>query len=466
MNTVFLVAILCRKLCLLYIIIVLYNILGVIVDVLGQFYISALNNGRGNSDWVWLYITTTSPSDVTYTTERFNGVSGDGTVRSTVARKDDFNPDFIVTSDSSYTYREQGIYISYDSVPISVLILNEQTYTNGVYLAYPILVYQNIKKYQYFAVSTDTLVGDVSSEVLLVGISANTIITIIPSQSITVPQDIQDSDSLDMTVTAGTPYTVTLHRLQTFLFKSPLDLSGTSITSDKQLTVVSGHECGNVAGVCCCEHLTMQIPPTVTWGKKFLLTPFANRPAQYYKIISAESKTTIKYKCGDGSTFTTVSLRNAGDVSLQSSGRGVYCSLVSDKPVLVAQLGPGYSFGNSGDPVISMISPIQHFSSTSFSFISPEISAFTTHFINIATTTENAVIKMDGDSLSLSWNKIYDSNRMVIGYGAQWPITVKNIASHILSSNSKFSTLVYGFGSYTGYSYSAGVELKQLFSGN
>lgn len=314
--------------------------------------------------------------------------------------------------------------------------------------------------------STSTLVSDVSSEVLLVGISADTTITIIPSQSITVPQDIQNSTSPSMTVTAGIPFSVTLHRLQTFVFKSPLDLSGTSIVSDKQLTVLSGHECGNVAGVCCCEHLSMQIPPTVTWGKKFLLTPFANRPAQYYKIISAESKTTIKYKCGDGNTFTTISLQNAGDVTLQSSGRGKYCSLVSDKPVLVAQLGPGYSFGNSGDPVISMISPIEHFSTTSVSFISPEISSFTKHFINLATTTENAVIKMDGDSLSLSWNKIYDSDRMVIGYGAQVSITVKNVASHILSSNSEFSTLVYGFGSYTGYSYSAGVELKQLISGN
>ena len=63
--------------------------------------------------------------------------------------------------------------------------------------------------------------------------------------------------------------------MQTFLFGAPgNDITGTSIVSNKPLTVISGHECGNVPDdVPRCEHITEEIPPTVHWGQQFLLTP-------------------------------------------------------------------------------------------------------------------------------------------------------------------------------------------------
>ena len=66
---------------------------------------------------------------------------------------------------------------------------------------------------------------------------------------------------------------------------------------------------------------------------------------------------------------------------------------------------------------------------------------------------------MDGSVLSLTWNTIYNDN-IIIGYSAQVQITDLN--SHTITSQSKLSILVYGFGDYTGYSYSAGVNLMQL----
>ena len=124
------------------------------------------------------------------------------------------------------------------------------------------------------------------------------------------------------------------------LYTSPLDLNGTSIISNKPLTVISGHERTNIPNVCCCEHLTMQIPPTATWNKRFLLIPYSGRTRQYYKIIAANGETVIKYTCGRSvDSCLTIYLFNAGDVSLLSSDNGIYCSLV-DKSVLVAQLGP------------------------------------------------------------------------------------------------------------------------------
>ena len=252
----------------------------------------------------------------------------------------------------------------------------------------------------------------------------------------------------------------TLHKLQTFFFGSVIDLTGTSIVSDKPLTVVNGHECGNVPLICCCEHITEQIPPTITWGKQFLLTPYANLTAgPYYKIIAAESQTTISFTCGL-STNTTY-LYNAGDFTTLYSNNS-YCSLISDKPVLVNQLVPGGGINSDlGDPMISVIPPIDQYSS-SITFAVLGNIPYTLHFINIALTTNDTIL-LDGQPMSVKWNEILDHNNNIVGYGTQIQMS-NNLTSHVITtqSNTKFSLLVYGFEFYGGYSYSARVNINQL----
>ena len=471
MRIVLLTATLFGKLHKLYIYIYIYFIIilhynyvffvGVFVSCFGsfsgaEFYIGASRNYRGITSSLWLYITTSSSSPVGYTVEQNTGVITTGNVTN-ISPAIVSLPTSLAVSDSSYSNRDKGIHIYSDSVQsISVLLINHQIFTIGDYLAFPYQEYQ-INQYQYYAVSTGTQATNGLSEVLLVGNKDNTTVTIIPTQTITVPQDIQSSGSPGMTVTAGTPFTVTLHKMQTFLFGAvTADISGTSIVSDKPLTVISGHECGNVpSNVAACQHITEQIPPTVTWGKQFLLTPYANRPGQYYKIVAAENNTTMNYTCSDVGV-STINLSSPGDVSnLQFSNNNAYCSLVSNKPVLVTQLGPGQHLGTGfGDPVISIISSINQYLE-SFTFISPDISDFTVHYVNIASTTNDTVL-LDGQPLSLTWNNIYDSDNNIMGYGTQVPIT--NPTSHTITtqSNKTFSILVYGFGSFAGYSYGVG----------
>ena len=104
----------------------------------------------------------------------------------------------------------------------------------------------------------------------------------------------QFSNSMEMTVAAGTPFLMFFMSYKHFYWEHHHnDLTGTSIVSNKPLTVISGHECGNVPdNVQYCEHLTEQIPATVNCGQQFLLTSYGGRPVQYYKVIAAEGKTT------------------------------------------------------------------------------------------------------------------------------------------------------------------------------
>ena len=96
----------------------------------------------------------------------------------------------------------------------SVLLINYQSGTIGDYIAYPHPV-QNITlaHYQYYAVSTGTLasLSDQSlSEVLLVGNEDNTTVTIVPTQNITVPSNVQLFSSFETNITAGTVFSFTL----------------------------------------------------------------------------------------------------------------------------------------------------------------------------------------------------------------------------------------------------------------
>ena len=428
-----------------------------------DFYIGAMRNFREQTQHVWLYIMTTSSSPVSFTVENYTNVIITGTVN----HKSSVNvsiPVSQVTLDSSYSNRNKGIHVyTNNGGLISVLVINYQSATIGEYVAYPSQDIANLNQYQYYAVSTRSIVDYTLSEVLLIGVKNNTIVTIIPTQNVTVPENIQNPSSPNVTITAGTPFSITLHRMQTFLFGAlAVDISGTSIVSNKPLSVVSGHECGNVPdSVAACEHITEQIPPTVTWGRQFLLTPYSGRSGQYYKILAAEDQTTFNFTCGNGNV-STVYLSTSGSTITKYSTTNVYCSIVSDKPILVNQLGAGHSVDNIGDPVISMIPSIDQYSEKMI-FISPPISGSYpvtshVHYINIAATSQDTVL-MDGSVLLLTWNTIYNDNN-IIGYGAQVQITDLN--SHTITSQSKLTVLVYGFGAATGYSYSAGVNLMQL----
>uniref|UniRef100_A0A1X7T5F0 EGF-like domain-containing protein n=1 Tax=Amphimedon queenslandica TaxID=400682 RepID=A0A1X7T5F0_AMPQE len=424
-----------------------------------EFYVGAMRNYRGNTDELLLYVTTPSVSSVSFSIKTNNGIIGSYSVNSSVPVDISLSTS-LVTNDGLYSSRFKGVYIySTNGGLISVLVVNVQQYTFGDYMAYP---YQNLalSEYQYYAVSTGTLATSDNSlsEVLLVGNEDNTTVTVIPTQTVSVPIDIQ-TNSNNKTVTAGSSFTFTIHRMQTFLIGAPLlDISGTSIGSNKPLTVISGHECGNIPLVCCCQQIAEQILPTIVWGNKFLLTPYATRSVgPYFKVVAALGSTSLNLTCS-ASGGNNFNLQNAGDVTTLYSSSS-YCSIISNKPVLVTQLGPSQNSGSgNGDPVISLIPPIE-LHQQNITLVIPGFSTITNNYINIATTTKGPLY-INGQLRSVTWNNIYNSMSSIIGYGTQIPFnTISTSSSYTFSMQTSFTALVYGFDNYHGYSYSAGINL-------
>ena len=157
---------------------------------------------------------------------------------------------------------------------------------------------QPTKEYVYYGISfeTDISTGYVK-RLLLVGCKDNTNITIKPSVDITVSANLQQPTSETITVQAGHSDTFTLDDLQTLVLYSTNDTTGTKVISNKPLSVISGQFSSN--GL-----ITTQVPPTITWGKTFILPPLVNymfdiNKQQHFKVIASEDTTRVDIQCNN-----------------------------------------------------------------------------------------------------------------------------------------------------------------------
>ena len=406
-----------------------------------------------------LHIATTSTDAVTFHVEGASGVIHTGAVALDSSTTVNLDLSYQVTN-STYSNRNKGIRVYTENGGlISVLVVNFEPTTVSDHVAYP---YQelNVQQYVYYTMATDTLISSVPSYTLLVGTANDTTVIITPSQNIIIPADIQDPLSSTFTLLAGNAHVITLHRLQTFVFEANnVDLTGSKITSDKPLTVVSGHECSNVpANVTYCQATSVQVPPTATWGTKFLLTPHGGRTGgQYYKMVAAEADTTITHNCNNGVPVSNA-LSNEGAAFTFPTPSGTYCYAESDKPVFTVILGTGGSLsGNVGDPVMSLVPSIDSYTHSDILFYIPSYTGFYSHWINILSTEPDAEVLMNEEELSLSWTTINDTNEVPAGYAAQMSLSEVGV-DHYISSDAPITTLVYGWGDHRGFSYTAGVN--------
>lgn len=408
----------------------------------------------------------TPDTSAEFKVESNNGVIFEGTVFSGMPVTIQLDREFQVTS-SDFVERQKGIRIySTGSESITVLAKNSVTFINfGAYLAYPCRTFETNSAYEYVVISVNSAVA--LSRFLLVGCESDTVITVIPTQMVSIPQDLQDSLSASTNIETGaTSHQLVLNKMQTLQISSISDLTGTKIISNKPLTVISGHECANVPSTSSgCEPLAVQIPPTFTWGEEFLLSPFAGRRGvQTFKAVTSQNNTFFTWVCGTES-------REAREDTVLQIDTDEHCYLKTSKPVLVIQLSFGGSIDRLGDPAVAMISPIDQYIHET-EFFSLPTRDFSTNYISITVTAEhynpNSIL-LDGTAVNCKWQVIYNNTVSfdIAGYSCNVRITsafgsdTQHEIAH-LNSDGLISVLAYGFSTFPaqGYAYLTGQELK------
>ena len=367
----------------------------------------------------YLTVSTLSTLNVTYhiTVDSLN-YTRNGTV--TKYRPDPYNyySSRFQTRSSSFVDRFKAIHVTSDH-PIS---LSLHDYVSS-YLVLPCHEYPGVSQYEYYTVSTSSYYNYSLSEALLVGCSNNTNITIVPSVDLFIPLDAQVNGSVDILVTKGRSHTITLHEGQTLLLGkgNGSDISGTHIISNKPLTVITGHECGSTPEMIersYCNHLQLQVPPTITWDKSFILTNFIHyryrNLLSYVKVVTSQADTTVTVHCNGTTNITRYPVGAVGTYHYNVTD---YCFIKADKPIFVVQFpNSDYYYRTS---MVLIASMGQYLQTIEFDL---HFYWYRDYFKLVITTSVEGfsptAILYNGQA-TLNWTAIYDSSRNIVAYGTK-----------------------------------------------
>ena len=352
------------------------------------------------------------------------------------------NSTTLVRLDSSYQVRKsneinKGIRIYAGNKQISVHGLNYKWGTSDAFLALPCAGHR-LNEYVYYGLTyADPISYFIDeSQLLFTACEDNTIITI-GSQNIL------------------------LNKMETYLYGSLHDLTGTMAISNKPISFFSGHECKYVpTNVTHCDHLIQQLPDTSTWGTHFLSASFAGRNSgEIYRVLASQPSTTVTFTCSTLSQPSTYTLPSAGSWKEITTLNDSFCSIVSNNPVLLAQFALGGTIDGRGDPFMVMVPAIDQYSNN---YVIPLFHQFSANFISIFVSPEHYQPKdiyVDDVSLQTStWTAIYCPSNSLCGYSAYVSLAAGDHRIYHTNKLATIGVIAYGFGWYVSYGYLGGLR--------
>ena len=391
--------------------------------------------------------------------------------------------------------RDRAIIIqSMDDSPLSVVGYAEEFTSSDTWKVLP-NVYLPVMNYEYYAISVSIARipidpeedYDYEGEEFLPPIG-NSVIIIITSEKdteitinlnrdvrITAPDLLQQIPEGEFK--ADVPVTIQLpNEAQTLSLTSVEDLTGSRITSNKPLTLISGHECGTVPdNIQFCDHLVEQIPPTATWGESFITCPTAQRNAyDLFKVVASRDDTVVNVSCTGERPFEILTLQK-GDFDNINVSSSTYCYITSNRPVLVVQFSVVSSVDNvfRGDPFMVIIPPIEQYRSryslNTFLASDQQLLNFEINFINVL-LPENIDpngFRLNGNTVTQEFTSIPCDSRMgpmspACGSAAQILITDGQFNITHEDPSATLNAVVYLWSYRTGSGYFAGMTQNPI----
>lgn len=254
---------------------------------------------------------------------------------------------------------------------------------------------------------------------------------------------------------AGVPFQVSLNKGQTYQLRSTLpalsDVSGTLVQATRPVAVFGGHQCANIptGNIYACDYVVEQLPPTSTWGRRFVTVPLASRlNGDTFRFAAAKDGTQVSI---NGAVVAQLQRGQVFQTNIQGSA-----SITANQPILVAQYSNGSSFdGVPSDPFMMLVPPYEQFT-TQYTVTTPS-SGFAQNFANILVPNDIvAQVTMDGALIPANRFQAIGTSGFS---GAQLPIA---LGAHHLSAPRPFGVLLYGFNSFDSYGYPGGMVLAPI----
>lgn len=356
-------------------------------------------------------------------------------------------------ANGSGTIENKGLLLS---APDDFIVygLNQIIFTTDAYLGLP----TDIAGTEYIVPSFSNAKRSLPGELQIIAHEDGTEVTFTPKKR-TIGGDHVKS------IKAGKSAIFTLNRLQSIQFKAKggptADLTGSVITSSKPVSVFSGHQCAIVPRKSlACDHLVEQIPPTNTWGTRFVTTPLATRTGgDIFRILPANDGTDVVI---DGKTIAKLKRGKFRQVNLDS---GSFHEITTSGPALVIQYSKGTSVDKKpSDPFMMIIPPVEQFGSDYIVSTPDQKPVEFDNYINIAAPTDKLEgLQLDGkpipaDAFVMPFTAIGST-----GYsGAQVKVDIGvHTIDHRLP-NAPFGVYSYGFADSNSYGYPGGQRLAKI----
>jgi len=322
----------------------------------------------------------------------------------------------------------KGIHVTALS-PVSVHVVSESTYSADGYLALPTAALGT----SYYVMSYASTVQPGTtrprgSEFAVVATQNNTSVTITPKAD-------------GFTKLANIAFTVVLNSGETYQFANTADadLTGTFVTADKPIAVISGHGFANVpSGTGWGDYMVEQLPDVSVWGKTHHTMPFYGRSSYTVRVMAAQDGTT--FATTPGGLIGTLNAGEFADVVMTGVGE-----IISSNPVLVAQYMRGYEdetfFAKKGDPSMVIVTPVEQ-AMTDSTFGVHGLAQTTGVYMNIVTETA-ALGNLMLDNAPVNYS-LFNS---VIGTSIYSAVTVQVApGAHTLHGSVPYSAIVYDYG--------------------
>jgi len=423
-----------------------------------SYHVSMVNTNNGGLPVMTLYIT--SDVTTTYTVEIFGVTTvSTGTISAGQVVTVTIPNNYFI--DNEGLFKNRAIRVT-SAKPVVVYSYITRSAISGATLCLPTAVLgREYVSMNYTQVSNET---NSNSYFTIVAVEDNTTVEIVPSAN-------TKNNWL-----AGNTYTVTLNKGEIYQVLGVVngsngeDLTGSTIRSVasasggcKRIAVFSGS--GKISIGCSCspgtsDNLYQQLYPKAAWGKKYLMVPSYARPNAIYRVVKSVAAANVYL---NGNLIPAASFVNNTYYEFASSAPA---KIESDQPVSVAQYFTSQDCGGNGsplDPDMIILNPVEQnidkVTLVSSNLVATNNRQHHLHIIIKNAGTALSSFKLDGVPVPVGSWSVHSADP------AYSYIYLSNIAQgyHILSSDTGFNALAYGYADAESYGYSAGSSIKDLY---
>lgn len=259
-------------------------------------------------------------------------------------------------------------------------------------------------------------------------------------------------DWKDDKIRAGYTVQINLDRLSTFQFLTDRDLTGTTITSNKPVAVMSGNTCSYVLGATC-NHLVEFLPPISNWGRTFVIPTIKTASRMIIRVVPSTLDSIVTFYDFRGPH--EIKINGTYEITLLAA---TLYLLKCDTPCLVAQYAV-YTQRHPA-PFMTLVPAVEHYENQ-YTFITPDVADFNNYFTIV--TLQKHVDDIRFDDIQITRIR-YIEQHLLNADGEYWVSLSIMIPSgvHTLKhahSDVGFGAIGYGFKPYDAYGFPLGMKM-------